>query len=437
MTVQEGDIVIKTGRSATTCSSCLWPKSADGTVPVPYTLSPDYNDNHISFFRTSMQEYEALTCVRFIPQTSETAFLNIVSSEGCHSLIGRTGGGQKVGIDIDGCMLRGIIQHELNHALGFYHEHMRSDRDDYVNIMFQYISPGDKGNFAKADTNNLGLEYDYGSVMHYDKYAFSNTPNQPTIVPKPDPTVRMGQRNGMSILDVSKINRLYQCNVCGYLLNNMNGILNSANYPSAYPNDASCVWLIRSPSGQATLKFNAFDVQSSLNCVSDYVKIYDGPSRTSPVLLDKTCGTGMIPLLVASTNQMLVEFVSDSRITGVGFKATYSSVPCGGNFFASKKTFTSPGYPNAYPPNMDCTFNITAPVGQRIALTVSDFHVENGNSCIYDYMEVKFGSAFFGPFCGNRDISPITSTGNSLVMTFHSDESNQLKGFTASYTFSE
>ncbi|XP_075049426.1 embryonic protein UVS.2-like [Mixophyes fleayi] len=323
ITVQEGDLIIKTGRSATTCENCLWPKSADGTVPVPYTLSTAYN---LTLIRTSMQEYETLTCVRFIPRTTEKDFLNIVSAHGCMSYVGRTGGAQTVGIDIGGCMIRGAIQHELQHSLGFHHEHARSDRDDYVNIMYEYISPDVKSNFAKHTTNNLGLEYDYGSMMHYSRYAFTNTRNQATIVPKPDPNVPIGQRDGMSILDVSKVNRLYQCNVCGHLLNDRKGTVNSANYPFAYPNDASCVWLIRTPSDQVTLNFNAFDVQSSPNCVSDYIKIYDGPSRKSPVLLDKRCGSGKISPIVASTNQMLIEFVSDGSGTGTGFKATYSSV---------------------------------------------------------------------------------------------------------------
>ena len=38
--------------------------------------------------------------------------------------------------------------------------------------------------------------------------------------------------------------------VCATLLNNKTGILTSDNYPSAYPDNGDCVWLIRVPSGK-------------------------------------------------------------------------------------------------------------------------------------------------------------------------------------------
>ncbi|KAG8560274.1 hypothetical protein GDO81_014875 [Engystomops pustulosus] len=419
MNLHEGDVILEKGRSATTCTRCLWPKSAKGTIDVPYNLSSSYRTSHINLFQSAMDEYEALTCIR------------------CSSYIGRTGGTQSVGLNVAGCMYRGIIQHELNHALGFVHEHIRSDRDDYVTINFQYISPGFWGIFKKAVTNNLGLEYDYESVMHYDRFAFTNTRGQPTIVPKPDPNIPIGQRYGLSALDVSKINRLYQCDVCANLLNNNNGILTSANYPSAYPHNASCVWLIRTPSDQVSLTFSAFDIQSSPNCVSDYIKIYDGPTKRSPVLLDETCGTGLIPPIVGTTNQLLVEFSSDSSVAGVGFKASYNSVQCGGTFYTPNRSITSPGYPNFYRPNLRCTYTVTAPVGKRVYLTFDDFELENDYYCMYDVLWVHSGDIQYGPYCGPRKVLGITSTENTLSLIFKSDRLNESKGFKASYTFSK
>lgn len=43
-TLREGDVAVSTGRRSKICfaRSCLWAKSVDGYVYVPYTLSPDY-----------------------------------------------------------------------------------------------------------------------------------------------------------------------------------------------------------------------------------------------------------------------------------------------------------------------------------------------------------------------------------------------------------
>ncbi|XP_031746777.1 embryonic protein UVS.2 isoform X5 [Xenopus tropicalis] len=434
---REGDIIQNPGRNAINCPSCLWPKSDDGTVPVPYNFSYSYNADQLALFKTAMQEFETLTCVRFVPWTTEDDFLNIMSNGGCASLIGKSGGSQIVWLDASGCMSKGIIQHELNHALGFYHEQNRSDRDDYVIIHPENIIPDYLSNFDKYDTNNLGTEYDYNSVMHYARDAFSSNGNI-TIEPKPDPNVPIGQRNGLSTLDISKINKLYECGVCSNLLAGTSGTIISANYPSAYPNNSSCVWLLRTPSGQVTLQFQAFDIQSSTGCVSDYIKIYDGPTKTSPVLMDRACGTGLIPIQIASTNQMLVEFVSDGAVTGTGFKATYSSVQCGGAFYASTKTFTSPGYPGSYPPNIDCTWTITAPVGNRVSLRINYFQLETVTSCTYDYVNIYNSTlnAVMGPYCGPMGFqSPFVSKSNSMMIKMHTDDSNNYRGFSATYTF--
>ncbi|XP_075137801.1 embryonic protein UVS.2-like [Leptodactylus fuscus] len=434
MAVHDDDMLIKSGRSAVTCTQCLWPKSEDGTVNVPYNFSSLYSASDIKLIQTSMEEYEALTCVRFVPRAAEHDYLNIMSSQGCVADVGRLGGGQKVGIEIASCMHKGIIQHELNHALGFFHEHMRSDRDGYITVNYQYIPSVYVANFKKEITNNLGLEYDYDSVMHYEKYSFTNTSGQPTIVTKPDPNIPIGQRDGISDLDVSKINKLYQCDVCANVLNDINGILTSANYPSSYPHNTSCVWLIRTPSNQISLNFTAFDIQSSPDCASDYIRIYDGPTKNYPLILDRTCGSGLIPPIISSTSQLLVEFSSDDSVAGVGFKAVYSSVKCGGTFYTPQKNFTSPGYPS-YGSNMNCIFTITAPVGNQIYLTFGDFQMEYVSSCTLDYLSILDGSVELGPFCGDTTINPITSSGNTLQLIFISNSRNNFRGFQASYKF--
>ncbi|TOF77904.1 hypothetical protein CGJ15_26690, partial [Vibrio parahaemolyticus] len=91
----------------------------------------------------------------------------------------------------------------MYHALGFHHEQSRTDRDDYVTIMWENIESGYEHNFNKysADViSGFGEDYDYGSVMHYSAYAFSAN-NEKTIVTL-DPDAVIGQREHLSEVDV-------------------------------------------------------------------------------------------------------------------------------------------------------------------------------------------------------------------------------------------
>ena len=80
----------------------------------------------------------------------------------CYSSVGRIGGMQTISLG-NGCHCRGTIIHELMHALGFYHEHNRSDRDDYVSILEDNIQEGALGMFIKLSPkeNRLLTSYDY------------------------------------------------------------------------------------------------------------------------------------------------------------------------------------------------------------------------------------------------------------------------------------
>lgn len=59
-------------------------------------------------------------------------------------------GGKQYLILGDGCLAVGIVIHELLHAIGFWHEQSRYDRDNYVRIMWENIEDGEHGNFLKV-----------------------------------------------------------------------------------------------------------------------------------------------------------------------------------------------------------------------------------------------------------------------------------------------
>ena len=72
--------------------------------------------------------------------------------------------------------------HEIGHAVGLWHEQSREDRDLFVTINWQNIQPGREHNFNQhiADGDDVG-PYDYGSIMHYERTAFSATGRTPSL----------------------------------------------------------------------------------------------------------------------------------------------------------------------------------------------------------------------------------------------------------------
>ncbi|XP_068174035.1 hatching enzyme 1.2-like [Antennarius striatus] len=211
--VMFGDIAVPTGlQNADPCTarSCLWPKSQDGNVYIPYRISNQFSSTQRNDIVQGLRSFSNSTCIRFTPLNGQEDFVDIQSQDGCFSFVGRRGRGQVVSLARQGCVFLGIIQHEMLHALGFNHEQTRSDRDENVRILFQNILPGRESNFFKIRTRNLGTPYDYMSVMHYSRFAFSRN-RRPTIVPIPDPNALMGRATSMSPTDIRRVNLLYRC----------------------------------------------------------------------------------------------------------------------------------------------------------------------------------------------------------------------------------
>ncbi|RXN17292.1 low choriolytic enzyme-like protein [Labeo rohita] len=199
-------------RNADPCTTygCLWPKSGDGKIYVPYVIANHYTTRELEIIKRGLDSFSYSTCIRFFPRSNERDYISIESRSGCYSYVGRQGYGQTVSLARNGCLYHSTVQHELLHALGFNHEQTRSDRDNHIQVVWDNISEDMKYNFNKINTLNQGTPYDYSSVMQYGRYAFSKN-GLPTMIPIPDNNAALGTSTEMSQNDIIRINRLYQC----------------------------------------------------------------------------------------------------------------------------------------------------------------------------------------------------------------------------------
>ncbi|KAM8977005.1 enteropeptidase [Pelodytes ibericus] len=100
-----------------------------------------------------------------------------------------------------------------------------------------------------------------------------------------------------------------------------NNTFSSLNYPSSYPNRASCIWYLNAPVGEnIQLHFQVFDLEN----IYDIVEVRDGKGANSLLLAIYT-GKNPGKDLFSTTNQMTVYFTSDTSGTAGGFLANFTT----------------------------------------------------------------------------------------------------------------
>lgn len=180
----------------------LWPNAQ-----VPYEFVPAIAQADRDRMRDAMDMIEAVSAVRFVPKWSTapnwveirlSTIPNVSSSE-----VGFRGGRQRIE-QWPGFSTFGNL-HELMHTLGFYHEHQRPDRDNFVTINWNQIQSGFGSNFNIVNETMQGA-YDYDSLMHYGAYDFAIGTIR-TIVPLQPANI--GQSFFISPGDASAMRTLY------------------------------------------------------------------------------------------------------------------------------------------------------------------------------------------------------------------------------------
>nr|XP_039268552.1 tolloid-like protein 2 [Styela clava] len=373
----QGDIVMPKTKNA------LQDKTKRWSTTVPYEIHDHFSYDQRMKITTALRELEVRSCLKFIPHSTEPDYVNYEIQNGCYSNVGVVGGKQTISIG-SGCDSHRTILHETFHALGFWHEQSRTDRDDNVRIVWEVISPGQEYNFDKYESDQIddqGVPYDYDSIMHYSDTAFSVNGSR-TIIPLKSGAENMGRITNLSKFDIQELNLLYECNP----------ILEESGHTT---------WTSWSPCDK--------------NCKRERRRFCDG----------NQC---------AVWGEEEVETADCDVPCQVGY-----DIDCGPALITGMSgTVGSPLFPYNYKSNSDCTQTIQVIDEARIHLHFQAMDVEDyAGGCYYDFVHVYDGqdanAPKIGTFCSTRLPPMIISTGNTLTIKFTSDDSVQQRGYLAQY----
>lgn len=214
--VVEGDILLGTLEKLQHQGASITPKIGGSRWPqgiIPYEINDNMPFINKLAILQAIDHWQKHSNLEFVELNARNRsdyadYVSFVPASGttCASYVGRQKGKQEINLS-PRCTTMNTV-HEIGHALGFWHEQSRGDRNSFIRIVWENIEEGHQYNFNQYITSGKDFgEYDYQSIMHYGPYAFSKNGKQ-TIFPLVD-GVEIGQRNRLSEKDIAAVNAMY------------------------------------------------------------------------------------------------------------------------------------------------------------------------------------------------------------------------------------
>jgi hypothetical protein len=197
---------------------------------IPYDISKLAPAQQTLAHRAMQRWLDTGANLKFIPRTTEVEYVNFTGQTNAGNNTSHVGfiKGERTDINITAFWWRDLEwmpAHELGHVLGFFHEHERWDRDQFLTVHYENIKPGRAHDYdwiAKTNWLVNSLPYDYKSIMHYrvcwagahEGECTDGDGSSPGAVLSPvdrkyDGVIGQWTDNGISALDAEKARLVY------------------------------------------------------------------------------------------------------------------------------------------------------------------------------------------------------------------------------------
>jgi hypothetical protein len=178
---------------------------------IPYLIHPSLPNKEA--IERAIAYLARNTPVKFVPFKGEADAVSFEpGNDQCLSYVGKQGGVQPIRLS-PGCGTQEIL-HEMLHALGFIHEHSRTDRDAQVAIEWDHIDAKYRSQFDVVPEswmeNVRNFDFDHRSIMHYTPDAFARAAGLQTIRTRVAEHPVDPVKEGLSPGDLKRLRKLYE-----------------------------------------------------------------------------------------------------------------------------------------------------------------------------------------------------------------------------------